>query len=98
MTNPNYNSASERKIIILDTTLRDGDQSALGTMYPSEKMKVAKHLEKMGVERIEAGFAAAKGNYEFMSGVAQTLKNSWLSGLSRCVNRDTERTYEAYKN
>jgi len=98
MTDSTNNYASGRKIIVLDTTLRDGDQSAYGTMYPSEKMKIALQLEKMGVDRIEAGFAASHGNFEFMEKVARTLKKPVLSGLSRCVRSDTEKTYEAYRN
>jgi len=87
-----------KNILIMDTTLRDGEQNSLCTMYPDEKIEVARVLEKMNVDIIEAGFAASNGNYEVMREMSRTVKGPYLCGLSRAVKEDIDLTYQAYRN
>ena len=97
----NYDSKDhegKKRIIIYDTTLRDGNQSAYGTMYPSEKIAIAKRLEEVGVDIIEAGFAVSNGDGENMQAIAETLRRPYISGLARCDSRDIDKTYEVLKN
>lgn len=96
--NPNYVEREPKEIIVMDTTLRDGEQNSLCTMYPDEKIRVAKILEEMNVDIIEAGFAVSNGNYEVMREIAKTIKKPYLCGLSRCLKKDIYRTYMAYKD
>lgn len=84
-------------IAIMDTTLRDGEQNALCTMYNEEKIKIAKKLEEMNVDIIEAGFAASCGNLETMKQIANVVKKPYLCGLARALNYDVDTTYDAYK-
>ena len=84
------------KIRIFDTTLRDGEQSPGASMNMGEKMRLARQLEKMGVDIIEAGFPiASPGDFEAVSMVAGTIKNSIVAGLARCEAKDVERAAEA---
>ncbi len=72
------------KIIIFDTTLRDGEQSPGASMTLEEKLQIALSLENMKVDVIEAGFpAASKGDFESVSQIAKKIKNSTISALSR---------------
>ena len=87
-----------RRVFVVDTTLRDGNQSAYGTMFDREKLAIAEMLEWMGVDVIESGFAVSNGNGEFMKEVAKRVKKPYLSGLSRGRKEDIYATYEAYKN
>ena len=65
------------KLIIFDTTLRDGEQSPGASMTQEEKLRIARQLEKLGVDVIEAGFAAASpGDFESVSTVAKNIKES----------------------
>lgn len=76
---------------IFDTTLRDGEQSPGASMNTEEKIKLAIQLEKLGVDIIEAGFAAASpGDYEAISRISQTLKKTTICSLARAIPRDIE--------
>lgn len=73
----------KNKIIVFDTTLRDGEQSPGCSMNTEEKLRVALQLEKLGVDVIEAGFAAASpGDFDAVSQIAKTIKNASICSLS----------------
>jgi len=79
----------KNKIIVFDTTLRDGEQSPGCSMNTDEKIKVALQLEKLGVDVIEAGFAAASpGDFDAVSQIAQIVKNATICSLSRAIDND----------
>lgn len=79
---------SER-IIIFDTTLRDGEQSPGASMNTEEKIQIALALERLGVDVMEVGFAASSpGDYEAINKIAQIIKNSSVCSLARCVEND----------
>ncbi|WP_130536958.1 2-isopropylmalate synthase [Thiomicrorhabdus indica] len=85
-------------LIIFDTTLRDGEQSPGASMTKEEKIRIAKQLEKMRVNVIEAGFPAASiGDFEAVQAVASTVKDSTICGLARAVENDIRRAGEAIK-
>ena len=80
-----------RKIKIFDTTLRDGEQSPGCSMNKEEKIEVAKQLEKLGVDIIEAGFAiASKGDFESIQAISETVNTPTICSLCRAVPRDIE--------
>jgi len=86
------------RVIIFDTTLRDGEQAPGATMNLEEKLLIAKTLEKMGVDVIEAGFpAASNGDFNAVNRIAQVIKNSTICGLARAKKSDIEKTAEAIK-
>ena len=86
------------RIIIFDTTLRDGEQSPGASMNLSEKLRIAELLEEMGVDIIEAGFPiASDGDFEAVNEVAKIVKNSVVCGLARAGKMDIERCAEAIK-
>jgi 2-isopropylmalate synthase len=86
------------KLFIFDTTLRDGEQSPGASMTKEEKIRVAKALERMGVDIIEAGFpVASPGDFEAVQAVANAITDSTVCGLARAVDRDIERAAEALK-
>lgn len=88
----------KEKIIIFDTTLRDGEQAPGATMNLEEKLLIAKALEKMGVDVIEAGFpCASNGDFEAVNRIAKTIKNSTICGLARAKKSDIEIAGEAVK-
>lgn len=90
---------SKDKLIIFDTTLRDGEQSPGASMTRDEKVRIAKMLEKLRVDVIEAGFAiASPGDFEAVKAVAETIKDSTVCSLARAVRGDIERAGEALKN
>ena len=87
------------KLIIFDTTLRDGEQSPGASMTREEKVRIAKSLEKMKVDIIEAGFPiASQGDFESVQAVAEAIKDSTVCGLSRALDKDIDRAGEALKN
>jgi 2-isopropylmalate synthase len=89
---------TKEKVIIFDTTLRDGEQAPGATMNLEEKLLIAKTLEKMGVDVIEAGFpAASNGDFEAVNRIAKIIKKSVICGLARAKKSDIERTAEAVK-
>jgi 2-isopropylmalate synthase len=86
------------KLIIFDTTLRDGEQSPGASMTREEKVRIAKQLERMRVDIIEAGFpAASNGDFDSVKAVADVIKDSTVCGLARALERDIERAGEALK-
>jgi 2-isopropylmalate synthase len=86
------------RIIIFDTTLRDGEQSPGASMNLDEKMQVAKQLERLNVDVIEAGFPiASEGDFEAVRAVAGAMKKSEVAGLCRASKKDIDRAWEALK-
>ena len=86
------------RLIIFDTTLRDGEQSPGASMTRDEKVRIAKALEKLHVDVIEAGFPiASPGDFEAVQAVAKAVKDSTVCGLSRALDKDIERAGEALK-
>jgi 2-isopropylmalate synthase len=86
------------QLIIFDTTLRDGEQSPGASMTRDEKIRIAKALEKMRVDVIEAGFPiASPGDFEAVQAVARAIKDSTVCGLARALDKDIERAGEALK-
>ncbi|HGO7779415.1 TPA: 2-isopropylmalate synthase [Neisseria meningitidis] len=84
------------RVIIFDTTLRDGEQSPGAAMTKEEKIRVARQLEKLGVDIIEAGFAAASpGDFEAVNAIAKTITKSTVGSLSRAIERDIRQAGEA---
>jgi 2-isopropylmalate synthase len=83
---------------IFDTTLRDGEQSPGATLTLPEKLEIARHLEAMGVDIIEAGFPiASDGDFESVRAVAAEIEKSVVCGLARCTPGDIERAGNAVK-
>lgn len=83
-------------LIIFDTTLRDGEQSPGASMTKEEKVRIARQLERMGVDVIEAGFpAASNGDFDAVKAVADTIQDSIVCGLARAVEIDIRRAGEA---
>ena len=79
----------DKNIIIFDTTLRDGEQSPGASMNTLEKIQIAQQLEKLNVDIIEAGFAAASpGDFDAISQIAQTIQNSSICSLARAIDSD----------
>ena len=86
------------KLIIFDTTLRDGEQSPGATMTKDEKVRIAKSLERMRVDVIEAGFPIASiGDFEAVKAVASAVTDSRICGLARALSTDIDRAGEALK-
>ena len=86
------------QVIIFDTTLRDGEQSPGCSMNLDEKMRIAKMLDHMGVDVIEAGFpVASPGDFEAVQKIAETIKNSVICGLARAKEGDIDAAAEALK-
>jgi 2-isopropylmalate synthase len=86
------------RLIIFDTTMRDGEQSPGASMTREEKLRIAKALERMRVDVIEAGFpAASPGDFEAVKAVAEAVRDSTVCGLSRALDNDIDRAGEALK-
>jgi 2-isopropylmalate synthase len=86
------------KLIIFDTTLRDGEQSPGASMTRDEKLRIARQLERLKVDVIEAGFAASSnGDFEAVQLIANSIKDSTICSLSRANDRDISRAAEALK-
>jgi 2-isopropylmalate synthase len=89
----------ERKIRIFDTTLRDGEQSPGCSMNLREKLEVAKQLERLKVDVIEAGFAiSSPGDFESVSRVAATVKDCMVASLARALTKDIDAAYDAVRH
>jgi 2-isopropylmalate synthase len=85
-------------LVIFDTTLRDGEQSPGASMTKDEKVRIAKALEKLGVDVIEAGFAvSSQGDFDAVQSIANTVKESRICSLSRAVKGDIEAAAQALK-
>ncbi len=90
---------SRDKLILFDTTLRDGEQSPGASMTRDEKVRIAKALGRMRVDVIEAGFPiASAGDFEAVGAVARAVRESIVCGLARAVDRDIDRAGEALKD
>ncbi len=88
----------KEKLIIFDTTLRDGEQSPGASMTKEEKIRIARQLEKLGVDVIEAGFAAASpGDANAIRSVAQIIESSTICSLARATESDVRAAGEAIK-
>ena len=86
------------KLIIFDTTLRDGEQSPGASMTKDEKLRIARQLERLKVDVIEAGFAASSnGDFEAVQAIANAIRESTICSLSRANDRDISRAAEALK-
>lgn len=91
-------SSSKNRVLIFDTTMRDGEQSPGASMTLNEKLRIAEMLENMGVDIIEAGFPiASNGDFEAVREVSKIVKNSIVAGLSRANLKDIDRAWEALK-
>src|SRR3989344_1735354 len=87
-----------KKIIIFDTTLRDGEQSPGASLTMQEKLIVAKQLSKLGVDIIEAGFPiSSEGDFEAVKLIAKEVKGPIICGLARTKKEDLDRAWEAVK-
>ncbi|HVJ23521.1 MAG TPA: 2-isopropylmalate synthase, partial [Burkholderiales bacterium] len=85
-------------LIIFDTTMRDGEQSPGASMTRDEKLRIAKALERMKVDVIEAGFpASSNGDFEAVRAIANVVKDSIVCGLCRANDRDIQRGIDALK-
>lgn len=92
-------NTDKQKIIVFDTTLRDGEQSPGASMNQAEKLRIATQLEALGVDVIEAGFpAASPGDFEAVKAIAQTLKKTQIAALCRANDEDINRGWQAVKN
>ena len=86
------------KLIIFDTTLRDGEQSPGASMTRDEKLRIARQLERLKVDVIEAGFAASSnGDFEAVKAIADVIKDSTVCSLARANDRDISRAAEALR-
>ena len=86
------------KLVIFDTTLRDGEQSPGIALTPQEKLIIAQQLEKLKVDVIEAGFAASSpGDWEGVNLIANSVKESTIASLARCVQDDIDQAWEAIR-
>ncbi|MGB1509239.1 MAG: 2-isopropylmalate synthase, partial [Paracoccaceae bacterium] len=95
MTQPSHKD----RVVIFDTTLRDGEQSPGATMSHFEKLEIAELLDEMGVDIIEAGFPiASEGDFNAVSEIARLSKTSVICGLARANYGDIDRCWEAVKH
>jgi len=91
--------AEMKTIKIFDTTLRDGEQSPGASMNIEEKLRIARQLQKLNVDVIEAGFPIASiGDFEAVKKVAQTIKGPEIAGLCRASGKDIDRAWEALQH
>jgi 2-isopropylmalate synthase len=89
---------SKEKLIVFDTTMRDGEQSPGASMTKEEKVRIARQLERMRVDIIEAGFpAASDGDFEAVQAVARIIKDSVVCGLARANETDIRRCGDAVR-
>jgi 2-isopropylmalate synthase len=90
---------SDNRLVIFDTTLRDGEQSPGASMNLAEKLEVAHALRELGVDVIEAGFPiASPGDFEAVQAIARLVEGPVICGLARCSTADIDRAWEALKD
>src|SRR5215217_3458445 len=88
----------QARVIVFDTTLRDGEQSPGATLTAEEKLELADALAELGVDVMEAGFpAASPGDFEAVRAIANRVKGVTVAGLARCNESDIERAAMAVK-
>jgi 2-isopropylmalate synthase len=93
------NAVEDNKVVIFDTTLRDGEQAPGCSMTLNEKLRVAAALSELGVDVIEAGFpAASPGDFESVRSIAQRVEGASVCGLARCIPADIKRAWEALRD
>ncbi len=91
--------SKQDRVLIFDTTLRDGEQSPGATMTLNEKIEIASMIDEMGVDIIEAGFPiASDGDFEAVTEIAKAAPNAVICGLARAVDADIDRCWDAVKN
>ncbi len=91
--------SKQDRVLIFDTTLRDGEQSPGATMTHDEKLEIARMLDEMGVDIIEAGFPiASEGDFEAVRDIAKQTENAVICGLARANFKDIDRCWEAVKH
>ncbi|MCA9236735.1 MAG: 2-isopropylmalate synthase, partial [Planctomycetales bacterium] len=91
--------SSSRRIVIFDTSLRDGEQSPGCSMNLSEKLEIAQALVDLGVDVIEAGFPiASPGDFEAVEAIAKTVRGATICGLARCNDKDIDRAADALQH
>ena len=91
--------SSQDRVIIFDTTLRDGEQSPGASMNTGEKLRLAMQLEKLGVDVLEAGFpAASAGDLEAVSSIAAKLQRTEVAGLARTSKNDIDQAWQAVQH
>src|SRR5258706_16423758 len=89
---------SKEKLIIFDTTMRGGEQSPGASMTMEEKLRIARQLERMKVDVIEAGFpASSNGDFEAVKAIAKVIRGSVVAGLCRANDKDIQRGIDALK-
>jgi 2-isopropylmalate synthase len=89
----------KNRVYIFDTTLRDGEQSPGSSMNTEEKLILARQLEKLGVDIIEAGFPiASDGDFDAVKQIAREIKKSQVAGLARANKGDIDRAWQAIKH
>ena len=87
------------RVLIFDTTLRDGEQAPGASMNEKEKLEVAFGLERLGVDIIEAGFPViSKGDFNSVKMVAANIRKSIICGLARCIKNDIEAAADSLKS
>src|SRR4029077_20992724 len=90
---------TSNRLIIFDTTLRDGEQSPGASMNLAEKLQVAHALHDLGVDVIEAGFPiASPGDFEAVQAIARQVEGPVICGLARCNDDDIDRAWEALRD
>lgn len=88
-----------KRVIVFDTTLRDGEQTPGVNFDINDKFKIAKQLVSLGVDVIEAGFpAASNGDFEAVKNIADKLKGVTIAAMARSVKEDIDRACSALKN
>ena len=91
--------ADPNRVLIFDTTLRDGEQSPGCSMTQPEKLRMARALAELGVDVIEAGFpAASKGDWDAVNQIAREVKGPVIAGLARCNREDIDKVWSAVKD
>src|SRR5687767_2289655 len=79
------------EVLVFDTTLRDGEQAPGNSLSPEEKLRLARQLDTLGVDIIEAGFpAASEGDYRSVREIAAEVRRPIIAALARCVERDVD--------
>lgn len=87
------------RVIIFDTTLRDGEQSPGISLDVAEKLEIAEQLARLGVDVVEAGFpVASQGDFEAVEAIARTVRGPIIAGLSRTALADVDRAWEALRH